>query len=232
MAQAPRKARSQHGEGRGPPARADETLGNLDRQEAPLEALARLIHPLVPVDNGHKGRSGDRRTQSQPHHVRPGNLHGRGPKDRLGGKQERRDGLTGHALTAGRRPTSLGPHDGRRAHMRVEAIHRFSLIATDPSRRASLNRASDHLGGSGEVPVMGSSRSSSGPSEMRLAANGTSVNVHVGHGLNGDDHDARCGRETHVDHRSVGDARSSDTQALSLAPQKGTARSAIELGAV
>jgi hypothetical protein len=35
---------------------------------------------------------------------------------------------------------------------------------------------------------------------MRLAANGTSLNVHVGHGLNGDDHDTRCGRETHVDH--------------------------------
>ena len=31
-----------------------KTLGNLDRQEAPLEALARLIHPLVPVDNGLK----------------------------------------------------------------------------------------------------------------------------------------------------------------------------------
>jgi hypothetical protein len=27
-----------------------KTLGNLDRQEAPLEALARLIHPLVPVE--------------------------------------------------------------------------------------------------------------------------------------------------------------------------------------
>jgi hypothetical protein len=25
-----------------------KTLGNLDRQEAPLKALARLIHPLVP----------------------------------------------------------------------------------------------------------------------------------------------------------------------------------------
>jgi hypothetical protein len=36
---------------------------------------------------------------------------------------------------------SLGTHDGR-----------FSLIATDPSRRPGLNRASDHLGGSGEVP--------------------------------------------------------------------------------
>jgi hypothetical protein len=97
-----------------------KTLGNLDRQEALLEALARLIHPLVPVDNGHKGRSRDRCTQPQPHHVRPGNLHGRGPKDRPGGKQERRDGLTGHALTAERRPTSLGTHDGRRVHMRVE----------------------------------------------------------------------------------------------------------------
>ena len=97
-----------------------KTLGNLDRQEAPLEALARLIHPLVPVDKGHKGRSGDRCTQPQPHHVRPRNLHGRGPKDRLGGKQERRDGLTGHALTAERRPMSLGTHGGRRAHMRVE----------------------------------------------------------------------------------------------------------------
>jgi hypothetical protein len=47
---------------------------------------------------------------------------------------------------------------------------------------------------------MVSSRSSIGPSDMRLAANGTSLNVHLGDGLNGDDHDARCGRETHVDH--------------------------------
>jgi hypothetical protein len=54
---------------------------------------------------------------------------------------------------------SLGMHDGR-----------FSLIATDPSRRAGLNCTSDHLGGSGELPVMVSSRSSIGPSDMRLAA--------------------------------------------------------------
>jgi hypothetical protein len=32
-----------------------KALGNLDRQEAPLKALTRLIHPLVPVDKGHKG---------------------------------------------------------------------------------------------------------------------------------------------------------------------------------
>jgi hypothetical protein len=64
-----------------------KTLGNLASQEAPLEAHARLIHPLVPVDKGHKGRSGDRR-----------------------------------------------------------GIHKLSLIATDPSRRAGPNRASDHLG--------------------------------------------------------------------------------------
>jgi hypothetical protein len=63
-----------------------KTLGNLDRQEAPLNALARLIHPLVPVDKGHEGHSGDRRTQPQPHHLRSGSLHGRGPEDRLGGK--------------------------------------------------------------------------------------------------------------------------------------------------
>jgi hypothetical protein len=31
-----------------------KALGNLDRQEAPLKALARLIHPLVPVDKGHR----------------------------------------------------------------------------------------------------------------------------------------------------------------------------------
>ena len=56
------------------------TLGNLDRQEAPLKALARLIHPLVPVHKGHKGHSGDRRTQPQPHHLRSGNLHAEGRK--------------------------------------------------------------------------------------------------------------------------------------------------------
>jgi hypothetical protein len=84
--------------------------------------------------------------------------------------------------------------------MRVEGYPQVSLFATDPSRTAGLNRAIDHLGGSGEVRVMVSSRSSIGMSDMRLAANGTSLNVYVGHGLNGDDHDARCGRETHVDH--------------------------------
>jgi hypothetical protein len=66
--------------------------------------------------------------------------------------------------------------------MRVEGYPRVSLIATDPSRRAGLNRASDQPRGSGEVRVMVGSRSSIGLSE-RLAANGTSLNVHVGHGL-------------------------------------------------
>jgi hypothetical protein len=47
-------------------------LGNLDRHEAPLKALARLIHPLAPVDKGHKGHSGHRRTQPQPLHLRVG----------------------------------------------------------------------------------------------------------------------------------------------------------------
>jgi hypothetical protein len=33
-------------------ADARSTLGNLDRQEAPLKALARLMHPLVLVNRG------------------------------------------------------------------------------------------------------------------------------------------------------------------------------------
>jgi hypothetical protein len=94
---------------------------------------------------------------------------------------KRRDGWTGQALIAERRPMSLGTHDGGRAHMMVEGHPQVSPIATDPSRRAGLDRATDHLGGSDEVRVMVSSRSSIGLSDMRLAANGTSLNVHVGH---------------------------------------------------
>jgi hypothetical protein len=63
-----------------------KTLGNLDHQEAPLEAHARLIHPLVPVDKSHRGRSGARCTQPQPRHLRSENLLAQGPKDRLGSK--------------------------------------------------------------------------------------------------------------------------------------------------
>ena len=143
--------------------------------------------------------AGHHRRAPQRHHLRSGNLRREGRKI-ASGKLERRDGRTGQALTAERRPMSLGTHDGRRAHMRVEGYPEVSLIATDPTRRAGLNRASDHLGGSGEVRVMVSSRSSIGLSDMRLAANGTRLNIHVGHGLNGDDHDARCRRQTHVDH--------------------------------
>jgi hypothetical protein len=72
----------------------------------------------------------------------------------IGGKLERRDGRTGQALTAERRPMSLRTHDGGRAHMRVEGYPQVSLIPTDPSRRVGLNRASDQLGGSGQVRVM------------------------------------------------------------------------------
>jgi hypothetical protein len=56
-----------------------KTLGNLDRHEAPLKALARLIHTLVPVGKGHKDTA-ETAAQPQPHHLRSENLHCRGRK--------------------------------------------------------------------------------------------------------------------------------------------------------
>ena len=61
-----RKARSQHGGGCGHQPLLTKTLGNLDRQEAPLEALARLIIHLLPSMRVIKDTAGDRRTQPQP----------------------------------------------------------------------------------------------------------------------------------------------------------------------
>jgi hypothetical protein len=99
------------------------------------------------------------------------------------------DSGTDQALTAERRLMSLGTHHGA-----------FSLIATDLlGGRPRIERVIISAARV-KFPVMVSSRSSIGLSDMRLAASGTSLNVHVGHGLNGDDHDARCGRETHIDH--------------------------------
>ena len=54
-------------------------LGDLERQEAPLKALARLIHPLVPVNKGPPLTASAASSSV-------GNLYGRGPQDRLGGK--------------------------------------------------------------------------------------------------------------------------------------------------
>jgi len=83
-----------------------KTLGNLDRQEAPLRALARLIYPLVPVDKGVKDAA-ETAVPSLSHII-------------FSRETCVAEGRTGQALTAERRPMSLGTHDSRRAHMRVE----------------------------------------------------------------------------------------------------------------
>jgi hypothetical protein len=80
------------------------------------------------------------------------------------------------------------------------AIHSFPRIATDSSRRVGLIREIDHLGGWGEVPGRGQLLLIDRPVWLGARCEHGQPGCPCDHGLNGDDHDPRRGRETHVDH--------------------------------